>query len=616
MGKCHECRESRKCHNKRKCHKNCRAGCKNRIPCRPGDENWLQFGKTLANTRNANCEKKINRHNVTQLVQKWYFSPDASFPGLKQPGRYEFTGISVEGNCGYGAALNDFGVGNQALAVKLNLTDGSAIWGVGTGLPVNPVPEFDSGIRFPPAIGKDLVYFGLRGVFDENPFVLISPCKIVALRKNDGSLAWQASLHDNPLVTNGISQPTSPIIYVEEDNIVIQATVALEGNTFGSVQAFDATTGAQLWAFKTTEGSMPGINEGGPGCSIFGPGAVDTKRKLVYYGTGQNNNIDFPNPDPVPYPVSDLQDSILALNYLTGEFVWKKQFTTDDIGLWPVGDCFYSTTLRPDGSIDFPGYVKNWDMAGGPHLDTICIDGKKRDVVVAGSKSGRLYILDRESPTQEGVLYEDYLIIPPAPTGSSNQGFNYCGCTDGKYWYFLAMYSNNGRPAGLGNGFAPPQFISTDTALLKINPKNGEILWRTEFSGTHVAPPAFANGVVYFNLLQGAKLGLPLEFETPVGTSLIAVDACTGEPQLINFAGDLLMGDVQTSGSPVSIKDGVVYSGRGFADRGVYAYALSGEGYPCSSKSASKSAVKKSSEKADIANIAKLDLANLTKDYK
>jgi len=194
--------------------------------------------KTLSNTFNANCEKKINRHNVTQLVGKWAYTPVFN--------NFAWSGIVLEDNFGYACNLSNFGTG-PTLAAKLNLADGSVVWEAGTV--VDPVPELNSGVRYTPAIGKDYVYYGCRGF--EPPS---DRPKIVALNKNDGSFVWEASLELNPLVPpGGLSQPNSPIIYVEEDDIVIQATVGIVGGTFGSVQAFDANTGAQLWGFKTTE---------------------------------------------------------------------------------------------------------------------------------------------------------------------------------------------------------------------------------------------------------------------------------------------------------------------------------------------------------------------------
>lgn len=501
--------------------------CEKVEPC--GDSDWTQYGKELSLNRRG-CESKIGPHNVDQLTEKWSFLPGDRYPGFSP---FEYTGISVEGNYGYFANLTPYG-GGDAVATKVDVRDGSIVWSQGTFLDAGS--NFDGGIRFQPAIGKDYVYYGLRG-FDVDP-------KVIALKKCDGSFVWEASLQLNPAVTTGFSQPTSPIIYVEEDNIVIQACVAIEGNTFGSVQAFDATTGQQLWGFKTTEGTMTGINEGGPGVSIFGPGAVDTKRKLVYYGTGQNFD----------GPASDLQDSLIALNYLTGEFVWSRQFTVDDI-----------ETVPP---------LKNWDVSGGPHLDRLYIDGHWRDVVIVGSKEGKLYVLDRDSDTTEGVLYREHVIHPPAPAGSDNQGFNYAGCTDGHYWYFTIMYSTDGQSVGAGNGFAAPEDININTAVVKIDPVDGSMLWHTPFIGPSLGGLAYANGVLYFNILQGPRSLDLTEPINPVGTSLNAVSAEDGSILKRIHIGDLLgvegSANLVAAGGPVVISDGTVYSGNGL---GLFAYA-------------------------------------------
>ena len=571
MGKCHRCnhkhKHQKRKHQKRKCRK---SECANRIPCKWGDQDWKQFGKTLGVSRNANCETEINRHNAELLEVKWTSQPVKQVFGPDDINIF-VPGISVEGHYGYGNNLNVAGfVGDDPFGVvfKIDLRDGSVVWlssrYQGAGNPLDLSSPISWGGRFQPAIGKDALYFNRSGSADNDisPHPPVSPA-IIALDKNTGDVIYVSETNtpigNDPAPT--IPNNTSPIVLIEEDDVIIIATSGLNVATdYGAIRGFRASTGDLLWAFQTTLGEDVGVNTGGTGCSIFGNTAVDTARKLVFAGTGQNN---------AP-PASDLQDSIFALNYLTGEFQWKRRFTVDDIGTWPLNcqgcdsepcedctdcececeQCFYSG-----------GDVKNWDISGGPHLDTLCIDGKYRDVVVAGSKEGKLYILDRESDTQEGILYNEYVLNSPAPTGSSNQGINYSGCTDGKYYYFLLMYTTDGLPIGLGSP-------NVATSLFKIDPKDGKILFRKEFPNGHAASPTFANGVVYFN--------------TIVPGTFYAVDACTGET--------LKTLETNVNAACTTVSEGSVYISD--VDK-IYALDLSGSGYHSCKSAKSKSAKSK-----------------------
>ena len=558
MGKCHRCNqdhEHKHKHQKRKCRK---SECANRIPCKSGDQNWLQFGKTLGVSRNANCEKEINRHNAGLLKEKWTI-PNAGQPVKQVFGEDDITiftaGISVEGHYGYGINIGNAGsndiTDHFGVAFKIDLRDGSVVWlstrYQGAGNPLDLSNPFNWGGRYQPAIGENVVYFNNSGSGDRiKPPDTPVPPAIIALDKNTGVVIYVTETNTPigvgpvPVLPNN----TSPIILIEEDDMIIIATAGLNVDTdYGAIRGFRASTGDLIWSFQTTLGNDVGVNTGGTGCSIFGEPAVDTERKLVFAGTGQNNTL----------PVSDLQDSIFALNYLTGEFQWKRRFTVDDV-----------TSVPP---------IKNWDLSGGPHLDTLYIDGKCRDVVVAGSKSGKLYILDRESNTQEGILYNEYVLNSSAPAGSSNQGIQYSGCTDGKYYYFLLMYSTDGLPTDF---FAP----NVATSLFKINPTDGNILFRKEFPNGHAAPPTFSNGVVYFSTLNTGNF--------------YAVDACTGET--------IKSLKTNNNATCTTVSEGTVY----IADFDkIYALNLSGSGnHSCKSvksKSAkSKSAKSKSAKSKDV----------------
>ena len=108
------------------------------------------------------------------------------------------------------------------------------------------------------------------------------------------------------------------------DGLVLQGTASFENivnkdtYTFrGSIGAYDAATGAEKWKFYTT----PNDTTSGAGAGIWSTPAVDTKRGLLFVGTGQS----------LTEPTAPLADSILAIDYRTGKLAWSRQFTYPDV---------------------------------------------------------------------------------------------------------------------------------------------------------------------------------------------------------------------------------------------------------------------------------------------
>lgn len=108
-------------------------------------------------------------------------------------------------------------------------------------------------------------------------------------------------------------------------------------------------------------------------------GGVDVDRTLFFIGTGQNY-------EP---PASPLEDTLLAINYITGELVWKYQYHTGDIwsALFPTRDSYHDR-----------------DLGSHPNLFSVVIDGKSRDYVGCAAKDGTYRIFRRDQPDPDNVL--------------------------------------------------------------------------------------------------------------------------------------------------------------------------------------------------------------------
>jgi glucose dehydrogenase len=196
-------------------------------------------------------------------------------------------------------------------------TNGTLLW--------HYAPTFDPGFNIgsggrQPGVtaGDGMIFLGQRDG------------KIVALNQTTGSVLWTAAT--GPW-QKGVRLAETPMYYNGE---VIEGTTGSDGgSTSNNMEAFNANTGALLWAFN----NIPSHNQPGgntwPWSSVhsnYGGGAmwenpaIDAKHNLVIYGTG----------NPVPWnsrgPGADLYtDSLVALNASTGQLRWYYQTVHHDL---------------------------------------------------------------------------------------------------------------------------------------------------------------------------------------------------------------------------------------------------------------------------------------------
>lgn len=187
-------------------------------------------------------------------------------------------------------------------------------------------------------------------------------------------LAHEYHVTSPPVVIDGLVIVGSSIF----DNLHAEAPS-------GAVRAFDARTGAIRWAWEPLR-DEPGIGAiDAKAAPLFRSGAanawglfsVDAERDLVFIPTGS------PSPDHFGglRPGSNANaNSIVALRGATGQLVWSFQLVHHD--LW------------------------DYDAAAQPALTTVMRNGRATAVVVQASKTGDVFVLDRDTgvpvfPTQE-----------------------------------------------------------------------------------------------------------------------------------------------------------------------------------------------------------------------
>ena len=207
--------------------------------------------------------------------------------------------------------------------------------------------------------------------------------------------------------------------------------------TRGSVVAIDADTGAEAWRVKTAD------ENSGPGVGVWSAAAVDRDRRLVFSATGNTTGP----------PVSPLSDSLVAIDYETGEIVWHNQLNPDDLS--------------------------NLDLGASPNLFTI--DG--RDVVGVGGKEGWYKVLDRETGVE---VWSNTLTQGGDPAGVMNT-------------------------AAVGNGTIYVSSIpagSGDSITFALNSSDGSILWKQSIRSWTFGSLTLANGVVFHGTVAGTVYAL------------------------------------------------------------------------------------------------------------
>jgi polyvinyl alcohol dehydrogenase (cytochrome) len=413
-----------------------------------GGVDWPLSNRDLANTRFAAGESTLTADTVDDLTETWSIDELVGVSG---------TPVVVDGVAYFG----DWTSMVRAVEAKT----GDEIW----------TTELAGLVLGSPAV-------------DGNALYVAGGRTLYRLDRATGEIGWEATTNEHSFAM--IS--ASPVV---ADGLVFQGVasgevaVPMDDYTFrGSIGAYDAATGAEEWRLVTT----PGDDTGGAGVGIWSTPAVDVERGLLYVGTGNTYE----------EPSSDLADSLLAIDYATGEVEWSTQFTNPDV--FSAGN--------PTG--------KDADVGAAPNMWTS--DGQ--DLVGAGDKTGVYRALDRDTGD---VVWETRL----TPGSLFGGDIGTSAFVDGK----IIVASNVGNPE---------TNVPTNVAkVFALDPASGEILWEAEeIEGSIYAPVSGAPGIAFVGTTNGA---------------LLALDAENGEELWRGEAPD------QTGAGP-SIVDGNVLWGYGF----------------------------------------------------
>ena len=229
---------------------------------------------------------------------------------------------------------------------------------------------------------------------------------------------------------------------------VILNDALVQGEEGGLQIAFDVTEPTQpveVWRRNTLETNPVTGMRFGSGVSAGSGLAVDLDRQLVIGGTGQNTSEPYPGyPDPALAPLGfiDRSDSLYAIDYNTGQFVWTNQFHNGDV--FNLNEPVSTGPNRADGPRDA-------DVLTPPVLFSVFTNGQWHDLAGNGSKGGLFKAVDRDS----GDTVWERQISKPTGIGGIQAG---AAVADGVV--YVAGFE------GIDDGFSDAQFgISLDTGL-------------------------------------------------------------------------------------------------------------------------------------------------------
>ena len=300
---------------------------------------WLMYSGSYSSHRFSPLTQ-ITTENVARLKPAWVYQP----PGT---GSLETTPVVVNGVM--------FATSGPTNVAALDLRSGKPLWEWTRPIAASVLnlgfPRVNRGV----AVVNNTVYVGTLDGY------------LVALDAKTGIERWNVQVGDNP---TGHAITSAPLAV---DGKIIVGISGGEAGIRGFLDAYDATTGKQLWRFWT----VPSPGEAGSdtwprdswvhgGGATWLTGSYDPDLKLLYWGTG--------NPGPDWNGDSRKGDnlytsSLVALDVDTGKPRWHFQFTPHD--------------------------VHDWDANQIPVLVDADVAGAPRKLVVMANRNGFFYLLDR-----------------------------------------------------------------------------------------------------------------------------------------------------------------------------------------------------------------------------
>ena len=348
------------------------------IGCSPNDDayrEWRAFGGDASNSQYSSLDQ-INKTNVTQLEVAWeYNTGDHNTEGSSQ---IQFNPIIIDGVL--------YGASPKLKLFAVDAATGEEQWVFDPYEAANEPSVF--------GVSRGVAYWedgeDRRVLFGAGP-------KLYAIDASTGVPV--ASFGDNGFVDlrQGLDRDSKGTFWsintpgvVYKDLYIVGGRVAEEHPSApGHIRAYNIRTGERAWIFHT----IPHPGEFGyetwpaeawqsvGGANAWSGLSVDHARGIVFIPTG-SAAFDFWGGNR--HGENLFSNSILALNADTGERVWHFQ------------------TIRHD--------IWDRDLPAAPNLLTVNHDGRNVDAVAQITKSGHVFVLDRE--TGESLFPIEEIEVP------------------------------------------------------------------------------------------------------------------------------------------------------------------------------------------------------------
>jgi polyvinyl alcohol dehydrogenase (cytochrome) len=354
----------------------------------PTGSDWNGWGLDIANTR-YQPKPGLASADVPKLKLKWAFAFPNTFVAYGQP-------TVVGGRIFIPSA-------NRSI-YSLDAKSGCQYWSFQAEAPVRTAISIAllKGAR-----SRQVAFFG-----DQR-------ANTYAVDASSGELLWKTHVDEHP----HSKIVGAPQLY--DGRLFVPLTAGEEGPAMnpkyeccsarGALVALDAATGKQIWKTYTiaeeprvVSTSSTGTKMWGPsGASIWSAPTIDTERKLIYVGTGDNFSD----------PATKTSDAVLAFDMETGKIVWSKQLTESDV--------FNMACIGPSKASCPEKAGPDLDIGASPILVTLS-PGKR--VLLVSQKSGIAHAID---PDKKGeILWQTRV-----GRGGALGGIQWGSASDGRNLY-------------------------------------------------------------------------------------------------------------------------------------------------------------------------------------
>lgn len=320
---------------------------------------WSGWGNDLMNSRMQTAEQAgLRASQIPSLQLKWSFGFPNGSSAYGQP--------AVAGGRVFVGSDNGF-------VYSLDAATGCVYWSF----------EANAGVRTAISIGPITTATGTRHA----AYFGDLKANVFAIDAETGEPIWTHRVDSHPFA-RVTGAPT-----LADGRLYVPVSSFEEGSgsndnyeccTFrGSVAAYDAASGKQLWQTfmidppKPTRKNKTGTQLYAPsGNAIWSAPTIDLKRRVVYVATGNEYSGDGgPN-----------SDAVIALDLESGKIQWSSQVTPKDVYI--VG-CTPQKENCPEGEdgpdFDFGNSAILRDLPGG------------KSIIVIGQKSGVVWALDPDA---------------------------------------------------------------------------------------------------------------------------------------------------------------------------------------------------------------------------